>query len=116
MLGFNSLASVPLGSIFVGVVIPRHITLTLVDAGGAPMANLSGLKWAIFDGVTPTTLSAPTASGSNASTNGLGVMELDIAVTGVPMGGVGSFLISTTDGTVGQSPSAKTFFGPVVVN
>jgi hypothetical protein len=116
MLGFNSLASVPLASVFVGVVIARTVTLTLVDAGGAPMANLSNLKWALFDAATPDLLAAPTASGVAASTNGSGVMVLTIPVTNVSVGGVGSFVVSTTDGTLGQTPSAKTFFGVVQVN
>jgi hypothetical protein len=116
MLGFNSLASAPLGSVFAGAVSQRYITLTLVDSAGSPMANLSNLKWAIFDGVTPINLSAPTDFGSNGSTDALGVLNLDIGATGVQIGGVGSFLVSTTDGTVEQNPSAKTFFGPIVVN
>lgn len=94
----------------------RKVTLPLVDVTGAALASLSGIKWALFDNVTPDALVAPTARGTGAVTDASGNLLLLIPNTGVAVGGTGWLVISNSDGTVSQSPVAKAFSGPVVVS
>jgi hypothetical protein len=115
MLGFNSLSSAPLATAAVGVVIPRSVTLNMVDASGVPLLNMTGINWSLFDNVTPNLFVAPSSQGSGATINASGVLTLAIPSTSVLAGGTGWLIASDSDGTVGQSPAPRVFSGPVVV-
>lgn len=90
------------------------LTLTAPD-GTTPRANLTGLKWAFFDQVTPDLFAAPTAKGAGETTDGAGVLALNITGTALAPGAIGWLDVTDSDGTITQSPSAKAFSGPVVV-
>lgn len=90
------------------------VTLTLTTDGSTPAASLSGLKWAFFDQM-PGSFLAPVAQGTTESTDGSGSLVLDITGTTLAAGGTGWLVVTNTDGTTSQSPSAKAFAGPVTV-
>jgi hypothetical protein len=93
----------------VGAYYAKHASITLVDATGAPRANLSGLKWAFFDQATPDTLLAP-------ATNASGVFSAPLLNTSLAVGATGLLLVSDTNGAATQSPSSKAFCAPVLVS
>lgn len=94
-----------------------HATITLTSDGTTPRASLSALKWAWFDQVTPDLFTAvPTDKGSAGTTNGSGVFDVILTGTAKAAGGVGFLIITDSDGTPGQTPSAKAFAGPVTLS
>lgn len=94
----------------------RTVTITLVNAVGALLPSLTGLKWALFDQATPDILVAPSSKGTGASTNGAGVLQLIIPTTSLAVNGTGWLIVSDSDGTTTQSPASKAFSAPVIVS
>lgn len=92
----------------------RFVTITLVDEVGAEQINLTGLKWAFFDEVTPDLFAAPVDQGAIETTNGSGVLTIDLPHTTLGAGGVGWLIVTNSDGTVAL-PSHRAFSGPVTV-
>jgi hypothetical protein len=90
------------------------INLTLTTNGTTPAANLTGLKWAFFDQATPDALAGPVAKGVAESTNGSGVLNVDITGTTLSPGGVGWLIVTNSDGNPATNHSV--FAGPVAVN
>jgi hypothetical protein len=90
------------------------LTLTFKDRTGAVRANLTGMKWAFFDQITPDSLLAPTAKGTGATTNASGVLTLNITGTQLAAGGKGWLIFTNSDGTTTQS-NLISFTGPCVV-
>lgn len=111
----NNIADAAYNAIF-NAYYAKHVTLTLVDSSGSPRANLSGLKWAFFDQVTPDLFVAPVDKGNNGSTDGSGVLSLALTNTSLAVGGVGWLVITNSDGTTTQSPVPKSFSAPVVLS
>lgn len=91
----------------------RTVSLTLSDRNGNPRANLSGLKWAWFDGVGPHLLGKPTSQGSGATTNASGALSLAVN-SALASGGTGWLVISDSAGNAAAASNA--FAGPVVVS
>jgi hypothetical protein len=90
------------------------INLTLTTNGTTPAASLTGLKWAFFDQATPDALAGPVAKGVAESTNGSGVLNVDITGTTLSPGGVGWLIVTNSDGNPATNHSV--FAGPVAVN
>jgi len=90
------------------------VTLTFKNRAGVVQANLTGMKWAFFDAVTPDALNAPSAKGTGASTNSSGILTLNITGTQLPPGSTGWLIFSNSDGTASQS-NLISFAGPCVV-
>lgn len=89
----------------------------LESSSGTPAANATGLKWAVFQEVTPNLFTAPVAQGSAAAiTGGTGTCTLDISATDLDAGATAWVDLSNSDGTTTQSPLASFFSGPVVVS
>lgn len=89
----------------------------LTTDGTAPAANLSNLKFAFFDEATPNLWTAPKLKGSNGSTNGSGVMTLNITgQTALVVGQTGSVAVTNSDGTPGQGASLRFTFLCVAVS
>lgn len=95
--------------------LASSVTLTLENGAGAPAASLSSLKWAFFDQATPDSFAAPVAKGAAESTDGSGVLVVDITGTDLDAGANGYLIVTNTDGTTTQSPPAKRFAGVVQV-
>lgn len=93
----------------------RTATITLTSDGTTPVASLTGLKWAWFDQVTPDLFVAPTDKGAVETTDASGVLVLSLPNSALAAAAVGWLVVTDSDGTVGQSPIAKMFSGPVVV-
>lgn len=92
------------------------VSLTLTTNGTTPAANLSSLKWAFFDQVSPGSFVAPTAKGTIESTDSTGLLVIDVTGTSLTAGQTGWLIITDSDGTTTQSPAAKAFSGPVLVS
>lgn len=90
----------------------RTITLTLTNAAGAALPNLTGLKWSINDTPTVGTQTIIADKGTGATTNAAGVMTLTVNTT-VASGG--TVWLTLTDGAGAVSTTDKFFSGPVVV-
>jgi hypothetical protein len=93
----------------------RTVTLTLADSSNAARANLTGLKWAFFDTVTPNLFAAPVSQGTAETTDASGVLVITVQTT-LASGATGWLVVTDSDGTATQSPSHKAFSGPVVVS
>lgn len=88
------------------------VTLTLTNGAGVPLPGLTGLKWAFFDQASPNLFSAPVAKGSVESTDGSGVLVLDITGTMLSPGQVGWVIVTDSDGSVSNH---RAFSGPATV-
>lgn len=95
--------------------LASSVTITLEDGAGAPAASQTSLKWAFFDQATPDLFVAPVAKGASESTDGSGVLVVDITGTDLDAGSNGYLVITDSDGTTTQSPPAKRFAGVVQV-
>lgn len=98
-----------------GAAPATSITLTLTSNGTAPVPGLTGLHWAFFDEALPSAFTAPAAQGSVETTDGSGVLVLNITGSTLNAGDTGWLIVTDSDGTTTQSPAAKAFSGPVVV-
>jgi hypothetical protein len=100
-----------------GGAATKTISITLVTDTDdeTPRASLTGLDWAFFDENKPSDLTTPVNQGTGESTDGSGVLTLSVPDSTLNNGGVGYLIVSDTDGTTTQSPSAKVFAGPVAV-
>jgi hypothetical protein len=94
---------------------PPIVSFTLTTDGANPAASLTGLKWAFFDQVSPGSFLAPTAKGTTESTDGSGVLSINVTGTALTSGQIGWLVVTDSDGTTTQSPAAKAFSGPVAV-
>lgn len=114
----NSSLTLPLeyNSGVLASAVATAVTLTLTTDGTTPAASLTGLKWAFFDQVTPNLFAAPVAQGAVESTDGSGVLVLDITGSALAPGAVGWLIVTNSDGTTSQSPAHKLFAGPVTVS
>lgn len=97
------------------VAIATTVSLVLTTDGSTPAASLTGLKWAFFDQVNPSTFAVPTAKGTGATTDGTGLLVVSIVGTALPVGSTGWLVVTNSDGTTTQSPM-KGFSGPVQVS
>ena len=95
--------------------LASNLTLTFKNRAGVIQANLTGMKWAFFDAVTPDSMTTPSAKGTGASTSAAGVIALNITGTKLPPGGVGWLIFSNSDGTATQN-NLISFAGPCIVN
>lgn len=93
----------------------RTVTITLVTAANAAEANLSSLKWAWFDQVTPNLFAAPTDVGTAETTDANGVLTIPLPNTTKTAGQVGWLIVTNSDGTTNQNPAHKCFSGPCAV-
>lgn len=76
----------------------RPATITLRNALGAPLANLTGLRWAFFDQTDPAALEAPVSRSSSGTTNASGVLTADITGSALAAGATGGMLVTSGDG------------------
>lgn len=90
------------------------ITLTLNSAPSTPAANLSGLKWAWFDEVTPDLLNAPTDQGAIETTDGSGEIVITLPNTTLTTGQIGFLIITDSDGVPSTEHSG--LFGPLAID
>ncbi len=87
----------------------RKVLLNCIQrVGGAAAASVTGLRWAFFDQSVPNSLTAPAVTGTGESTDGSGVLEIDVSGTALNVGDTGYLVIDTAAG-VG-------FCGPVEVS
>jgi hypothetical protein len=91
------------------------VTIDLVDESSVPVANLTNLKWAWFDQVTPDLLIAPTDQAATGTTDASGVFTVQLPNSTLTAGQLGYLLVSDTDGTEVEAPPQKAFAGPAVV-
>jgi hypothetical protein len=109
-----AVASAAYGAIWTAFYVP-YAAVSLVDSGGSPLANLTGLKWAFFDQATPDAFLAPTGKGSGAVSDSGGLFRVPLNSTALAVGNTGWLVVSNSDGTATQSPPHKAFSGPVVL-
>lgn len=87
----------------------RKVLLSCIQrVGGAAAASVTGLRWAFFDQSAPNALTAPAVTGTGESTDGSGVLEIDVIGTTLNVGDTG-YLVTDTATGVG-------FCGPVTVS
>lgn len=114
----NSALNLPLeynsGVLSTNMPAATSVTLTFENRAGTLQANLTNMKWAFFDQASPDLLLAPVAKGAVETTNGSGVLVLDITGSTLLPGAVGYVIFSNTDGTVAQS-NMVAFAGPAEV-
>ncbi len=87
----------------------RKVLLNCIQrVGGAAAASVTGLRWAFFDQSVPNALTAPVVTGTGESTDGSGVLEIDVIGTTLNVGDTG-YLVTDTASGIG-------FCGPVTVS
>lgn len=79
--------------------IVRYAPITLQSAAGTARANLSGLRWAWFDGTDPSAFAAPTDKGSNGTTDANGLLKASLPNSTLAVGAVGTLVLTTADGS-----------------
>lgn len=89
------------------------VEIDLTTDGTTPAINLSNLKWAWFDQNTPNLFVAPTDKGVSESTDGSGVLRINLPNTTLTSGDVGWLIVTDSNGSV--SSAHKAFSGPVTV-
>ena len=90
-------------------------SVRLIDTVSAAQINLTGLKWAWFDAITPDLFVAPTDKGAVESTDGTGILTVSLANSVKTSGQIGWLIVTDSDGTTTQNPSHKAFSGPVQI-
>lgn len=73
------------------------VSCSLVDRNGNPQVSLSSLDWAWFDGADPSAFGAPSDKGAAESTDGAGLISVDLPGTTLTSGQTGTLVLS--DGT-----------------
>lgn len=101
-------------SVLAGTAAQRTVALTLTTDGTTPAANLTGLRWSFWEHPTPNAGSRPASQGGGKTTSGTGALSIAVTTRLAP-GGIGWLVVTDSDGTTSQSPSAKVFSGPVTV-
>src|SRR5574337_619237 len=76
----------------------RRVQINCIQrVGGAAAASVTGLRWAFFDQPLPNNFVAPVAQGIGESTDGSGVLAIDVLGTALNIGDVGFLEVSNTD-------------------
>lgn len=101
-------------SAYAGNSALRSFSVTLTTNGSTAAANLTGLKWAIYEAPNPAIQQRPIAQGMG-STNGAGVISGSF-FSQLAAASVVWITVTDSDGTTTQSPAHKAFSGPVVVS
>ena len=92
------------------------ISVILTDASNAPIAGLTGLRWAWWDSPVVSSQVAPTVKGTGATTNGSGVFSVTtLSGSALGAGGIGWLEITDSTGSISQSPVGKVAGGPIQV-
>jgi hypothetical protein len=91
----------------------RTVTLSLFTPADASAANLSGLRWAWFDQVTPDLFVAPTDKGTLETTDAGGTLTIPLPNSQLAVGAVGWLIVTDSSGNPATLHNA--FSGPVVV-
>ena len=95
---------------------PVSISLTLTDANNNPIPNLSGLRWSWWDEPVVNAQSAPSVTGTGATTDANGVFSVTtLAGSTLSTGQTGWIEITDSDGTTTQVPVANVAAGPLTV-
>lgn len=95
--------------------VTKTVSIALTTNGSTAAANLSGLRWSFFDQATPDLFTAPSAKGSGETTDGSGLLVVDVSASSLAAGQTGWLIVTDSDGTTTQNPSARAFSGPAVV-
>jgi hypothetical protein len=91
----------------------RTVTLALFTPSDAPAANLSSLRWAWFDQVTPDLFASPTDKGTLESTDAVGTLTIALPNSQLAAGATGWLIVTDSGGNPAVLHNA--FSGPVVV-
>lgn len=93
------------------------ISVTLTDANNAPLANLTGLRWAWWDQPVVNSQASPSVTGTAATTDASGVFSVTTLAgsTLTAAGQIGWLEVTDSDGTSSQSPVANVAAGPITV-
>lgn len=91
----------------------KVVEIDLTTDGTNPAANLSNLKWAWFDQIVPDLFAAPTDKGVSESTDGAGILRINLTNTTLSSGGLGWLIVTDSNGD--PSSAHKAFSGPVNV-
>lgn len=97
-----------------GLKASRTITGKLVDINNAPIANLTGAKWATVNQGTPDRATIIEDRGAALSTNATGDYTLTVQST-APAGSVIGLTITNSDG-VPANAATKRYQGPVTLS
>lgn len=92
----------------------KTISLSLVYAGGSAVADYENLQFAFFSQPLPSNFIAPEITGK-----GLNIVGGQFSITlhtALNVGDTGFLILTNTNGSSAQSPSAIVFAGPVLIN
>ena len=106
----------PAGSGGATPTFASYISETFESVGGAPRANLTGMRWYVWAQVAPTPLGAPIAQGAAETTDGAGVGLIDISgQTSVAPGAIVTLGFTNANGDPAQA-DLMSWFGAVVAH
>jgi hypothetical protein len=91
----------------------RTVTLALFTPSDAPAANLSSLRWAWFDQVTPDLFTSPTDKGTLETTDAGGTLTIALPNSQLAAGATGWLIVTDSGGNPALLHNA--FSGPLVV-
>lgn len=96
--------------------VATSVTLTLTTDGSTAAASVTGIDWMLLNAADLGAASAILASGTGESTNGSGVITIDVTGLGLFVGDVRYLILSNSDGDPAQSPAANGWQGPATAS
>lgn len=97
-----------------GITMTPTVAIILLDEAGAPLQNVTGLRWTLYDkppgDATAAVVARGTAGAANPTTG-----AFSVTATGRADGDLLWLDVTNSDGTLTQSPGPRSFSGPVAV-
>ena len=80
------------------LVASLSVSCELRSRTGALLPNLTAISWAWFDATDPNSFAAPTDQGQVETTDGDGLLEIDLPNTALSAGQEGTLVLRSDDG------------------
>lgn len=106
-------ASAPSNTVTPAAAYIPSVSVQLVDAANAPVANLTGLKWAWFDQSLPQSFNTPVNKGADGATDATGKLVLSLPNSTLQKGNTGWLIVTNSTGNPAFEHSA--FSGPLAL-
>ena len=84
----------------IATVSGQTLTITLVDSSGTPLSNLTGLNWAWFNESVTSSANAPSDTGTGATTDSSGILQLTLPNTTLTAGQTGMLALMDSSGMI----------------
>jgi len=98
VVGIGIATEIDIANSIIPVAAALIAKCTLVDRNGNPLPGLSNLSWAWFDESDPANFNAPITQGELESTDGSGIIDIDLTGTSLAPGQFGTLILRSDNG------------------